>query len=161
MIGAAVRLDSKTAISPQLPLGTETMRCLDDRDQQGRPDWTDRGNLAEQLERLVLPALGQQFAPHLLAQRPQRIELLVVELRPAPHSRLSDLAEPLGTIARRIDLLTGAGNGPTAVHRLEARHHASQIAADRHITARQFLQSSYAMLSVIDRLELVQVQQFG
>src|SRR6202795_5254262 len=29
------------------------------------------------------------------------------------------------------------------------------------LTARQFLQGSYAMLSVIDRVELVQVQQFG
>src|ERR1039458_8020797 len=135
MIGAAVRLDSKTAISPQLPLGTETMRCLDDRDQQRRADRTDRGDLAEQLERLVLPALGQQFAPHLLAQRPQRIELLVVELRPAAHTRLGDLAEPRGTVARRIDLLPRTSNPPASVDRLQSTHHPYQIFADGQVTA--------------------------
>ena len=46
MIGAAVRLDSKAAVGPQLPLGAEAMRCLQDRDQLGRADRTNRGNLA-------------------------------------------------------------------------------------------------------------------
>jgi hypothetical protein len=92
----------------------------------------------------MFAALGQSFAPHLLAQRPQRIELLVVELRPAVHTSLTDLAEPLGTIAARINLLADTRNGPTAVRRLEACHHASHIAADHKRTARQFLQDSYA-----------------
>jgi hypothetical protein len=32
VIGAAVRLDSQTSVGPQLPLGAETMRCLQDGD---------------------------------------------------------------------------------------------------------------------------------
>ena len=59
MIGAAVRLDSKTAVSPQLPLGPEAIGCLQDRDQLGRADRTNRGNLAQQFRRLVFAALGQ------------------------------------------------------------------------------------------------------
>src|ERR1700682_6236259 len=154
MIGAAVRLDGKTAVSPQLPLGAEAMRCLQNRDQLGCTDRPNRGDLAQQFRRLVFRALGQQLAPHLLPQRTQLIELLVVELRPAAHTRFADLAEPLRAIARRIDLLAAAGNRPTAIHRLEPRHHPSQIAADRQITARQFLQGSYAVLAVIDRRKI-------
>ena len=113
-----------------MPLGPETVRCPDNRDQQGRADWTNRGDLAQPFQRLVFPALGQRLAPHLMAQGPQLIESLVVELCPAAHTGFSDFAEPLGAIARRIDLLAGAGNGQTAMHRLQTRHHPSQIAAD-------------------------------
>jgi hypothetical protein len=40
-------------------------------------------------------ASAQQFAPHFVTQRPQGIEPLVVELRPAAHAGLLDLAQPL------------------------------------------------------------------
>ena len=42
-----------------------------------------------------------------------------------------------------------------------ARHDASEIFADRQITAAQLLQGSDAVLSVVDRLEMVEAQQFG
>src|SRR5579863_539485 len=81
MISAAVCLDSQTAVSPQLPLGAKAIRRLQDRDQLRRADRANRGNLAQQFRCLVLGALGEQLAPHLLTQRPQLIESLVVELR--------------------------------------------------------------------------------
>jgi hypothetical protein len=43
--------------------------------------------------------------------------LFVVELRAAVHRRIGDLCLPLCTMVRRIDLLAGAGNGPTTVQR--------------------------------------------
>ena len=46
LLGAAVRLDSKSAVAPELSLGTETMRCLHQSDQQSRPDRSDERNLA-------------------------------------------------------------------------------------------------------------------
>ena len=107
VIGAAVRLDAKTAVGPQLPLGAETVRGLQNTQQYGRPDRTDRRNLAEPFPGLVFLALREQLPPHFLTQRPQRIELLVVKLRPPAHSRFRDLPEPLGTMARCIDLLAG------------------------------------------------------
>src|SRR5258705_11718927 len=86
------------------------MRSLQDAKQHGGPDRTDRGDLAEQFPRLVFLALRQQLPPHLLTHRPQRIELLVVKLGPPAHSRLSDLPEPRGSMARCIDLLAGTRN---------------------------------------------------
>ena len=122
VIATAVGLDAKTAEFPQRPLGAEAMRCLYDADQHRRPDRTHRRNLAEQLPRRVFLALSQQLAPHLLAQRPQRIELLVVKLRAAVHPGFADLRQPLRPVARCIDLLAGARDGPTAVHRFHPGH---------------------------------------
>src|SRR5229473_8719799 len=57
VLGTAVRLNSKTTVAPQLSLGAKSVWGLQQRDQQGRSDRTDRGNLTEQLRRAVLPAL--------------------------------------------------------------------------------------------------------
>src|SRR5258705_4955274 len=89
------------------------------------------------------------------------MDLLVEAPRPPAPPTLSDLAEPLRAIARRIDLLAGTGNGPTAVHRFEARHHPSHIAADGQITARQLLQGLYAVLPVIDQPKQIRPQPLG
>ncbi len=73
---------------------------------------------------------------------PQRIELLVVKLRPAAHPRFGDLRQPLGTMARCIDLLAGTRNGPTAIDGLHPGHDPGEIFGDGQITAHQFLQGS-------------------
>jgi len=44
------------------------MRCLQDREEKRRPDLADEGNLAQQFCDAVFGSLGQQIAPHLLAQ---------------------------------------------------------------------------------------------
>jgi hypothetical protein len=75
--------------------------------------------------------ISRGVSSHLLAQRPQCIGLMGAELRPATHTSISDLAKPLGTIARRIDMHTSAGNSPTAVQRLQAGYDANEISADR------------------------------
>ena len=77
VVGAAMHFDGKTTVLPERSLGAKTMRCLDQRNQQRRPDRTDRRDLAEQFARLVLLTLGQQIAPDCLAQDSQGIELLV------------------------------------------------------------------------------------
>ena len=108
VIGAALCLDAKSAVGPQLPLGAETMRSLQNAEQYGGSDRTNRRNLAEPFPCRVSLALRQQLPPHLLTHRPQRIELLVVKLRSPAHSRFADLPEPLGAMARCIDLLAGS-----------------------------------------------------
>src|SRR5258708_20077206 len=60
-----------------------------------------------------------------------------------------------------VDLRAATGDGPTAIQRLEAISDPREILSDRQITARQLLQSSYPVLSVIDRFEMVEAQQFG
>jgi TolB-like protein len=90
-----------------------------------------------------------------------RLRITVQKLCPTAYTRLGDLGEPLRTMAQRIDLLAPTGNGTTAVQRLHPRHHPCDIFVDGQITAHQLLQGSYPVLSVIDRLQLVEVQQFG
>src|SRR5450432_3132674 len=158
VVGAAMHFDGKTAVLPERSLGPKTMRCLDQRNQQRRPNRTDRRDLAEQFARLVLLTLGQQIAPDCLAQDSQGIELLVIKFCPAKHSHLGDFREPLRTMTRRIDLLAGAWNTPTAIDRLHSAHHSSEIFADRQIAACQFLQRADACSAVIDRAEFVHVQ---
>src|SRR6266851_6967278 len=161
VIGTAACLDSKTAVFPQRPLGAEAVRRLQDAQQHGCPDRTERRDLAEPFPRLVFLTLGEQIPPHFLAQRSQRIELLVVKLGPPAHSQFADLREPLATMAWCIDLLAGARNTPAAIDGLHPRHDPHEIFRDGQITAHQFLQGSHAVFAVIDRLQLVQVQQFG
>ena len=107
------------------------MRRLQNRDQLGRADRANRGNLTKQFRRLMLPTFGEKFSSHLLAQGTQRIELLVVEFRPATNCSLGNLAELFRTIPWRVDLLAGTRNSPTAVQGFDARHYASLISTDR------------------------------
>src|SRR5271169_3965803 len=142
VIGAALRLDAQPAVGPQLSLGPEAVRGLQNAQQLGRTNRANRGNLAEAFPGLMLLAFCQQISPNFLAQEPQRIQLLVVKLRPPAHPRFADFPEPLGTMAGGIDLLAGTGNSPTAVQRLHSRHHSSEIFGNRQITAHQLFQSS-------------------
>src|SRR5215475_13924499 len=64
-------------------------------------------------------------------------------------------------MSRRIHLLAGTRNPPAAVDRFYTSHHSREIPRHRQVAACEFLQSSQAMLAVIDRVGLVQVQQFG
>ena len=58
MIGAAVRLDGQTTVSPQLPLGAKTMRRLQYAQHLRRPDRANRGNFAELFPGLLFLARG-------------------------------------------------------------------------------------------------------
>src|SRR5258707_15048814 len=60
-----------------------------------------------------------------------------------------------------VDLRAATGDGPTAIQRLEAISDPREILSDRQVTARQLLESSYPVLSVIDRFEMVEAQQLG
>jgi hypothetical protein len=47
VLRAVMRLNRETAVGPQLSLGAETMRGLDQRDEQRGSDRADRRNLAQ------------------------------------------------------------------------------------------------------------------
>jgi hypothetical protein len=100
---------------PQLPLGAKTMWRLHQSNEQNGSNGSNRRNLAQQFHRAVFSAFGQQVSSYLLAQRPQRIQLLVVDLRPAMHAGFGDLGEPLRAIAWCVRALPRAGDGPAAV----------------------------------------------
>jgi len=86
----AIKSGVDIAADPKLSPGTclrcraftssrETVRGLQNAQQHGGSNRTDRRNLAKPLPGLVFLALNQQLQPHLLAHRPQRIELWVVK----------------------------------------------------------------------------------
>ena len=52
-------LDAQPTIGPELPLATEAMRGLHQRNQTGGSNRTDAGNLAQQFRRFMFPALRQ------------------------------------------------------------------------------------------------------
>jgi hypothetical protein len=84
----------------------------------------------------MLPAFGQQFFPGLLLQEPQRVELLVVEFRPAPCAGFADFPEPFGPMTWCVNLLTRTGDSQASVDGLQATHHPREIFRDRQIAAR-------------------------
>src|ERR1700690_4644712 len=120
-------LQSQTAVGPELPLGAEAMRGLNESDQQSCSDRTNRRNLAQQIRRVVLLALPQQIASDLLTKSLQCVELLIVELCPAAHAGFGDLGQPFVPMAWRVDSLAGAGNRPASVESLQPVHHPSEI----------------------------------
>jgi hypothetical protein len=68
------------------------MRRLQDAQQHRRPDWANRGNLAEAFSGLLFLALNEQIPPNSLAQHSQCIELLVIKFSSPPYSGLVDFA---------------------------------------------------------------------
>src|SRR6202165_6160686 len=86
----------QTTVGPQLPLGAKTMRRLHQSNEQNGPNGSNRRNLAQQFHGAVFPALCQQISSYLFAQRPQCVQLLVVDLRPTMHAGFADLCQPLG-----------------------------------------------------------------
>src|SRR4029077_8502955 len=110
---------------------------------------------------MMSPALRQQITSRSLPQRLQRIQLLVEPLGSQANSGFYDLGQPLRTMARSIHGWPGAGNGPASVHGLDPTHHPRQMFRDRQIAARELLQGAYAILSVVDRGEMVAAQELG
>src|SRR5208283_1210161 len=148
-----VGLEPKTAVGPQLSLGSEAKRSLDQRGHQSSSNRTHRRNLTQQLCRAMFAALLYQISPYRSMQRSQGIEFLVEKLGPTAYPNFFNLVQPSRTVARGVDRRAGASNGPAAIERLEPIHNPGEIFADRQITARQFLQGSYAIFSMVDRSE--------
>src|SRR5271157_5787802 len=156
-----VGLEPKTAVGPQLSLRSETKRSLDQRGHESSSNRTDRRNLSQQLCRAMFAALLDQISSYHSMQSSQGIEFLVEELGPTAHPNFLNLVQPFRTVARGIDRRAGTSNGPASIECLESIHNSGEIFADRQITARQFLQGSYAIFSMVDRPEKSAAKQIG
>src|SRR5450432_4230504 len=127
VFAAVVRLDRKTTVSPQLALGTETVRRLQQRHQQSGTNRADRRNLAQQLHGRMLATLAQQIASRFLAHRLQQIQLLIQPFRSPANSGLRDLGQPLRAMPRGIDGRTTTRNGPASIESLDPSHDSRSI----------------------------------
>jgi hypothetical protein len=57
-----------------------------------------------------------------MAQRLQRIKLLIIVLGATAHASFSDLAQPFRTVARCLDLRASTRNDPAPIQCLESIH---------------------------------------
>src|SRR5215471_8795333 len=58
-----------------------------------------------------------------------------------------------------VNISSRTSNRPAAIDRFETTHDPSQILGGGQITARQFAQRTYAVLTVVNRLEIVAAEQ--
>ena len=86
----------------------------------------------------------------------QHVQLLVEVFGPPAHAGLSDLAQPLGAMTGVVDVPSGTGNRPAAIHRLQAIHDSRQIFDQGQVTPTQFAQHAYARFAMVDRLEIIE-----
>ena len=103
--------------------------------------------------------LHQQFTARLLAQVLQHVQLLVELFSSAADAGFLDLAQPLGSMTGIVDVPTGTGNGPAAIHRFQAIHDSRQIFDDGQKTSRQLPQHAHARLAMVNRFETIEAQQ--
>jgi len=100
VFAAAPRLQGQPTVGPELSLGTETMRCLDESDQKGNSDGPQLGNLSQKLMGWMLPAFPQQLPPRFSTYLQQHVELLIELLGATAHAYLRQFFQPGATMAR-------------------------------------------------------------
>src|SRR4030095_14810318 len=150
---AVMGFDGESAIGPQLPLGAESVWRLQQGHQQRGANRTDGRNLAQTPHRRMSAALSDQIVARLMMQGAEEIELLIEPFCAPTNSSLGNLAQPFAAMPCGINPAATAGNRPTAIQRFDASHHPCQILGERQIAARQLLQGSYSVVSLIHRAQ--------
>jgi len=77
----------------------------------------------------MLPTFRQQFPPGVLTPVAQHVQLLIESCGATAHTRFPEFRQPLGSIPGVIDVSSGTGNRPTAVHGFQ-----SIMTRDRSLT---------------------------
>lgn len=121
----------------------------------------NRRNLAQQFYDTVFPAFSQEIPSHLLTQCLKRVELLIAQLCPAQCDGFGELGQPVPAVTLRVDPFPGAGIRPTPIKGFKPVHHPREILRESQVAAREFFQSPYAVLSVVDRREKPGAQKIG
>ena len=104
----------------------------------------------------MLATLGQQFAPSLLAQVLQHVQLLVKLLGSPTDACLADLSQPFGPMAGVVDVPARTGNRPAAIQRFEAIHHSRQIFDQGQVAPGQLAQHAHARLAMVNRRKIIE-----
>src|SRR5690242_9182841 len=110
-------LQSQSAIRPQLALSTKTIGGLNQSHQKRSPNRPYVGNLLQLTGDLVLATLGQQFAPHLLAQLLQDVQMFVEMFGSPAHSGVLDFSQPLVSMTLIADVSPRTRDRPAAIQR--------------------------------------------
>ena len=109
----------------------------------------------------MFATLRQQFAPGLLAQVLQHVQLLIKLLGSAASAGLGNFSQPLTAMAGIVDVPSGTGDRPAAIQGFQPIHDPGKIFDDGQITSGEFPQHAHPGLAVINRLEIIEPQQVG
>ena len=156
-----MRFQCQAAVGPQVSLGAALVRRLHHRDHDGGLDRADPWNQAQQFPRLVFLGFHQQISAGFLVQGAQNIQLLVVRSarRRTPASLI--FASHSARCRGAYTSLPAHGMPQLRYKAFQPIHDPGEIFADGQITPRKLLQRSQAVLSVIDRLDVVHIQLLG
>src|SRR5438552_13341848 len=119
ILPADARLEAQPEVGPELPLGAETMRCADDRDQDRRPYRAQKWDGREMDGGGMLAHFAHQFLASLPAQPLLTVELFVKPRRPAAGSHFAQLLKPIVTVTRTVDSLPRAADRSPSVDSLQ------------------------------------------
>src|SRR5207245_7925330 len=145
---AVAGFQPQSAVGPELSFGAETMLGLDQCHRQSRANRSQGGNLPRFGSDRMLATLRQQFAPGLLAQVLQHVQLLIKLLSSAASAGLWNFPQPLTAMEGIVDVPSGTRNRPAAIQRFQAIHDSGKIFDDGQITSGSFPQHAYAGLAV-------------
>src|SRR5207245_3925603 len=115
--------------------GAETMRGMNQVHRQSRANRSQGGNLPQFGSDRMLVTLRQQFAPGLLAQVLQHVQLLIKLLSSAASAGLWNFPQPLTAMADIVDVPSSTRNRPAAIQRFQAIHDSGKIFDDGQITS--------------------------
>src|SRR4029077_12086908 len=109
----------------------------------------------------MFATLRQQFAPRLLAQVLQQVQLLIELLGAAASSGLGNFLQPLATMASVVNVPAGTGDRPATIQSFQSIHHTGKIFDHGEITSGQLAQHAYSGFTMVDRLEIMEAQPLG
>ena len=109
----------------------------------------------------MFATLCQQFAPRLLAQVPQQVQLLIELLGAAASSGLGNFLQPLATMASVVNVPAGTADRPATIPSFQSIHHTAKIFDHGEIASGQLAKHAYPGFTMVDRLEIMEAQALG
>src|SRR5258708_1157735 len=109
----------------------------------------------------MFATLRQQFAPRLLAQVLQQIQLLIELLGSPASSGLGYFFQPRTAMTSVVNVPAGTGDRPAAIQSFQSIHHPGEIFDHGEITSGQLPHDAYPGFAVVHGLEVMQAQPLG
>jgi hypothetical protein len=107
-------LQGQSAIGPELLLGSETMRGLDQATASAARIGPRHG-ICRSLAVIACLRLSANSPPRLLPQVLQHVQFLIESFGATPHPGFADSCQPLSSMPGVINVSPGTGNRPAAV----------------------------------------------
>jgi hypothetical protein len=146
-----VRDNSQAAVAPELPLGSKPVWRIGRGDNLRRSDRTQLRNASQQSDGAVSAALGQHAGFGLLAQFPNVIQLFIEPCRALPHTRFTNLSQPLLALCGLVNTRPLRPNATASVNGFNPKHRSVRVSGEGLIGPYHFFQRPRLFVPVPDR----------